>query len=140
MGGIGDAVSGMASSIDEIGTAVTKHIDRARAPMSTSGVTEPSHLLSIQKVGFYAREMSVRADYARRIDDYFSMYGYKVDKVKDLEFHSRSNWNFIKTIGCNVEGDCPAPVVEAIKAIFNRGVTLWHTGDFDYKDLQNPII
>lgn len=140
LGGVGGLVTSVASSVDEIGTAVTKHIDRARAPMSTSGVTEPAHLLSIQKVGFYAREMSVRADYARRIDDYFSMYGYKVDKVKDLEFHSRRNWNFIKTIGCNVEGDCPAPVVEAIKAIFNRGVTLWHTGDFDYKDLQNPII
>lgn len=137
--GTGNFLSNIASSVDEIGTAVTAHIDHARAPMSTSGITEPSHLLSIQEVGFYAREMSIRADYAKRIDDYFSMYGYEVDQVKELEFHSREKWNFIKTIGCNVEGNCPAPVVDAIKAIFNRGVTLWHTGSFDYGDLTNPI-
>lgn len=139
LSGVGGMITGIASAADEIGTAVTKHIDRARAPMSVSGNIEPNHLMSIQEVSFYAREMSVRRDYAKRIDDYFSMYGYEVDQVKDLEFHSRQNWNYIKTIGCNVEGNCPAPVVDAIKAIFNRGVTLWHTGSFDYGDLSNPI-
>lgn len=83
---------------------------------------------------------AIRPEYAKIIDDYFSMYGYKVARVKDLEFHSRQNWNFVKTIGCNVIGECPAPIIDKVKQIFDNGVTLWHTGNFDYGALNNPIL
>lgn len=83
---------------------------------------------------------AIRPEYARMIDDYFSMYGYKVGRLKEIELHSRTNWNFIKTIGCNVEGRCPATVIDTVKAIFDNGVTLWHNGNFNYGTLANPII
>lgn len=83
---------------------------------------------------------SIRAEYAQIIDDYFSMYGYKVARVKEIELHSRSNWNFVKTVGCNVTGECPSTVIDTIKTIFDNGVTLWHNGTFNYGTLANPII
>lgn len=90
--------------------------------------------------GLYTECMAIRPEYARIIDDYFSMYGYSVHRAKEIELHSRTNWNYIKTIGCNIVGECPAPVMETVKAIFDKGVTLWHNGNFNYGTLANPII
>ena len=90
--------------------------------------------------GVYTECMAIRPEYARIIDDYFSCYGYAVHRVKDLELHTRANWNYIKTIGCNVVGECPALVLATIKGIFDNGVTLWHNGAFNYGTLDNPII
>ena len=83
---------------------------------------------------------AIRPEYAKIIDDYFSMYGYKVARVKEIELHSRSNWNFVKTIGCNVIGECPSTVIDSVKNMFDAGVTLWHNGTFNYGTLDNPII
>lgn len=90
--------------------------------------------------GLYTECMAIRPEYARIIDDYFSMYGYAVHRLKEIELHSRTNWNYIKTIGANIEGDCPATVLAMVKGIFNQGVTLWHNGTFNYGTLANPII
>ena len=90
--------------------------------------------------GLYTECMAIRPEYARIIDDYFSMYGYAVHRAKNIELHSRTNWNYIKTIGANIEGNCPAPVLTSIKNIFDNGVTLWHNGTFNYGTLSNPII
>lgn len=82
----------------------------------------------------------IRPEYAKIIDDYFSRFGYKVNRTKDIDLHNRENWDFVKTVDANIIGNCPAPVIERIKTMFNTGVTLWHTGNFDYGDLSNPII
>lgn len=138
--GITNAVNMGIDYAQDVASSIGSHIDMARAPMTTSGTTDPNFLYSRKLMGFSAQVMSIRHDYAKRIDDYFSMYGYEVDTVKDIELHSRRNWNYIKTINCNVEGNCPSSVLDTIRAIFDRGVTLWHTGDFNYRNLDNPII
>lgn len=93
-----------------------------------------------KRVGFYTQCMSIRPEYGRIIDDYFSLYGYAVHRVKEFEMHSRENWNYIKTVGCNVVGECPSTVIDSVKNIFDNGVTLWHNGSFNYGTLDNPII
>lgn len=91
-------------------------------------------------LGVYANCVCVRPEYGKVIDNYFSQYGYRVATAKEIELHSRQNWNFVKTISANITGNCPAPVIERIKTMFDSGITLWHTGNFDYGDLSNPII
>ena len=54
------------------------------------------------------------------------MYGYKVNMVKVPNITGRANWNYVKTINCDVEGNIPVTDLEVIRAMFNRGVTLWH--------------
>lgn len=83
---------------------------------------------------------AIRPEYAKMIDDFFSMFGYRIARVKELELHSRSNWNYIKTIEANITGECPSTVIERVKAMFDNGVTLWHNGTFNYGTLANPII
>ena len=106
-----------------------------------NGTIESSDANAISgKSGFYANCVSIRAEYARIIDNFFSQYGYKVSILKDIELHNRQNWDFVQTIGCNVIGECPANVIETVKKMFDAGVTLWHNGTFNYGTLDNPII
>ena len=69
------------------------------------------------------------------------MYGYKVNTVKSPNITGRRNWNFVKTINCNFDGDIPQNDMIIIKQIFDNGITLWHNPNtiFDYTQ-NNSII
>lgn len=90
---------------------------------------------------FYYAHMSIKAEFAKRIDDFFTMYGYKVNTLKVPELHSRQYWNYIQTIDINIVGSIPADDMTKLKGIFDNGVTLWHspTNILNY-DLSNTII
>jgi hypothetical protein len=90
---------------------------------------------------FYFAHMTIKAEFAKRIDNYFTMYGYKVNTLKVPETTSRSRWNYIQTIDVNIEGAIPAEDMKKLKSIYDNGVTLWHTSDnfLDYS-LTNSIV
>ena len=71
-------------------------------------------------------KMSIRYEYAKMIDDYFSMYGYKVNKLATPNIHKRLNWDYIKTIDVNLEGNIPEGDLAKIRDLFNNGITFWH--------------
>jgi hypothetical protein len=70
--------------------------------------------------------MCVRAEVARKIDEYFSMYGYKINRVKKPELFTRRYWNFVKTVGCLFEGKVPNEALDELTAMFDAGITFWH--------------
>ena len=51
------------------------------------------------------------------IDDYFSMYGYKVNSLKTPNIPKRSNWDYIKCIDVNIEGDVPEADLDKIRSL-----------------------
>lgn len=90
---------------------------------------------------FYTSHMSIKYEYAKRIDDFFSMFGYKVNALKVPETHSRRNWNYIQTIDINIDGAIPTDDMVRLKKVYNDGVTLWHTtGGVSNYSLNNDII
>ena len=70
---------------------------------------------------------NIKYQFAKRIDDYFSMYGYQTNELKVPNISNRPYWNYIKTQGINITGNIPNEDLEIIKALFNSGITLWHT-------------
>ena len=83
---------------------------------------------------------SIRAEFAKKIDDYFSMYGYEVDELKLPNIDNRSNWNYVKTQGANITGaNIPADDLENIKNMFNNGITFWHKPEH-YLDYTQPNV
>lgn len=76
--------------------------------------------------GFTYYKMSIKREYATIIDSYLSAFGYKVNTFKIPNITGRNNWNYVKTIDCNFEGDIPQEDLNKIKNMFNAGVTLWH--------------
>lgn len=81
---------------------------------------------AVGKCGFTFYPMSIKAEYARIIDNYFSAFGYKINRIKVPNIHTRQNWNFIKTNGCYIEGNVPQEDIAEIKKFFDDGITLWH--------------
>ena len=81
---------------------------------------------SSDKVEVVAYKMSIRKEYAIIIDRYFSAYGYKMNRYKIPNITGRENWNYVKTIGANIEGDIPEEDMNEIKTMFDSGVTIWH--------------
>lgn len=83
-------------------------------------------MYSLKHIGFTFLPISCKQEYAKICDQYLSMYGYKVATVKIPELTSRPNWNYVKTIGCNFEGEIPQKDLQEIRNIFDKGITLWH--------------
>ena len=121
--GAGAVVSGAMSIANELG-AVYQH---SLQPNSAKGNVNAGDInVCDHKNGFYFYKMSIKDEYAKIIDNYFSMFGYKINRVKVPNITGRSNWNYVKTINCNFDGDIPQTDLNIIKAMFNNGVTLWH--------------
>lgn len=90
-------------------------------------------------MNFY--QMSIRPEYAEIIDNYFSMFGYKVNSVKVPSITGRRYWNYIKTLDSNIEGNIPQEDLQKIRSIFNNGCTFWHGASNMYNySLNNEIL
>lgn len=86
-------------------------------------------------------KMNIKAEMVTVIDDFFSMYGYKINKVKVPNMNSRTYWNYVKCIDSNIEGLIPEFYLDEIKNMFNAGITLWHdpTKFLDYSQTNSIV-
>lgn len=93
--------------------------------------------------GFSLYNMTITATYAKRIDDFLSRFGYKINEVKTPNIYSREQFNFIKVGGSDelVHGDIPASDLDEINKIFRKGVTIFHNyGTFGNYLQDNAIV
>lgn len=121
--GGGAVVSGSMGIANQIGQ-VYQH---SLTPNSAQGNTNGGDInVSSQSNTFYFYKKSIKSEYAKIIDDFFSMFGYKVNSVKIPNITGRPNWNYVKTIDANITADIPQKDLQQIKNIFDNGVTFWH--------------
>lgn len=149
---VANTLLGTASNLlhgDVVGTALgaTQAITNTMAqlesakliPNQASGQVNCGDInMAMQQVGFSATVMSVRKEYAIRLDGYFDMFGYKTNMVKLPNVTGRQNWNFVKTIDCYIEGDTvPQDDLNEIKNLFNNGIRIWHN-PLTFMDYSQP--
>lgn len=101
--------------------------------------TNINTLIANNKLGFYITEKTIKYEYAKIIDDYFTMFGYKVNKIDIPNLRSRQYWNYIETKDINIKANIPQEHLNKIKDMFNKGVTLWHTSDVGNYNKDNTI-
>ena len=88
---------------------------------------------------------TIKSQFAERIDMFFDMYGYKTNKLKIPNINNRPNWNYVRTIGCNIlqkSGSAvPQEDLQEIKSLFDNGITFWHnTNTFlDYSQNNRTV-
>jgi len=90
--------------------------------------------------GFTLIKKTLKPEYAKKLSDFFNMFGYKKNEVKIPNFKTRQNWNYVETKNCNVTGDFNNEDLYEIKRIFDNGITLWHTDDIENYGLSNEPI
>lgn len=77
---------------------------------------------------FYGGRTSLSYQYARMIDEFFTMYGYATKRVKVPNRNSRPHWNYVKTVGATITGSVPSDDMKKICEIYDSGVTFWKNG------------
>lgn len=86
-------------------------------------------------------QMCIKKEYAKVIDNYFTMYGYKVNSLETLNIRKRAKFDYIKTIGCNIAGNIPQTDLNHIKTLFDNGIRIWHdTSHFLDYDVNNQSL
>lgn len=83
--------------------------------------------IKYNQFGFEFYKMGIRPEYAKVIDDYFTRYGYKVNRTKVPNLTGRSTFNYVKTLNCAISGNIPNDAHRALRGMFDNGITLWHT-------------
>lgn len=86
---------------------------------------------------FTFRTLCLNDEYMKVIDDYFTMFGYAINKIKRPAFKTRKNYNYIKVAGDafiinkNKVGikSIPDFALEKLNEIARNGVTIWHNHD-----------
>lgn len=89
----------------------------------------------------YVNHVAVNLSDAKKIDNFFSVYGYAVNQIEVPTFNARPCWNYIKTKQCNVIGEMPNEAIDKIKSIFNKGITWWKSLQtmLDYSQNNSPV-
>ena len=122
--------SGIVNSVTNFASNIASTMQQVKSakmvpPQAKGNVAGGFMQFSGDMCKFTFRKMSVRAEYARAIDSWFDMFGYKVNRLGiPLKAH-RQNWWYTKTIGANIDGNIPNEDMQIIKSIYNNGVTYW---------------
>ena len=142
--GAGNIASGGLSIASTIGQ-VYQH---ALAPDQAEGNVNSSDVMfSVGKIAPTFYQMSIKIEFAKVIDGYFSRCGYQVNSVKVPNMLHRQNYNYVM-IGneetlcyCNNHNGImiPASDLNQINNMFRLGVTLWndHNNLGDYSVSNN---
>lgn len=124
--GAANAGLGVVDNIVEYGT-------RQRAPNKGKGNMSSSGLPVVEgRIGFSMYSMGSKPEYIKIIDEYFSMFGYKICRLKTPNIRAvakselRPQWNYIKTTTCIIDNlNAPAEIDEQLQSIYNSGITFW---------------
>lgn len=121
---------------DTIGTFYAAGM-QPNTPEGNSNMGDVSFAFNLTR--FKIMHMRPKKEFLETIDNYFSMYGYKVNVVKTPNLTNRPNWNYVKTVGANILGSIPQLDLAEIKQMFDNGITLWHNPStfLDYSQNNN---
>ncbi len=123
-------LQGQFDSIESKAQWAAKENDMRAIPPSLQGsMASPSIGYVVYSLNIYYSNVTITAEYARLIDDYFTAYGYQVNRLKVPNINTRPSWNYVQTSKAMITGSIPFGDLAIIRDNFNRGITFWH-GDW----------
>lgn len=127
-GALGGATAAVSGGL-QIGQQLAQKADMDIAPPQSKGSFSSGVNITNNKHTFSLYLRSIDYEHAKIIDDYFTMYGYKVNSVQVPNTHARKAFTYVKTVGCHIKGNLCNEDTIKIESIFDRGVTFWVDGD-----------
>lgn len=138
-GNLEGAINGITNALG----VLKQQYDHKLVPDSSRGNINGADINSASdQNGFYFYRKSIKREFAEIIDNFFSMYGYKVSTLKLPNITGRRFFNYVKTTQANVESsNVPEKYLQEFKEMLNNGVTFWHDTEhfLDY-DVNNTIL
>lgn len=144
MTGIGSSigmVKGSGNAVLELQGINAKIDDIVNIPPQINKMgTNTSYDVGNGYTGVFLIKKQIKPEYQKKLEDFFKMFGYKKNEVKIPNLHTRESWNYVETKACNIIADFNAEDLNDIKAIFDNGVTLWHTNNVGDYSQSNGVI
>ena len=112
------------------------------APEGVANLAQSDMIMLLAKrMRFDFYNVTVKREYAKIIDDFFSAFGYAIRRIKTPDIHARAHWSYVKTCGCILNGCIPAQAKNDIINMFDRGIRIWDKinkiGHFELKNSLN---
>lgn len=126
---VGAGALGALGGYSQIQGIMAQKEDAKAQPPQAKGTFSSTVNVASGKQTFTFYYKSIRREFARQIDDYFTMFGYRVNRVTTPNICARRAYTFVKTVGCKVSGPANNDDIVAIEAIFDNGITFWRDGD-----------
>ena len=147
-GEVEKGVSGMESVGFSIANQMAELYKHSLVPMSIRGSSNVGDVMSAaRELNIYGYPMSITSQFAQRIDQFFTRYGYATNKLKYPNQTGRATFNYVQiAAGENIgypSGNFSVPPadMEIINNVYRAGVTVWHNHDnIGNFDLANGII
>jgi hypothetical protein len=134
-------VQGAGNSVLQLQAIQAKQKDIANTPPAIAKMgSNTSYTLGNNYNGVYIIKKQIKTEYIKKLENFFNMYGYKVNEVKLPNFHTRQYWNYVQTAACVITGNFNNEDLNDLKSIFDNGITFWHTDDIGNYSLENGVI
>lgn len=136
---LGAGVMSVASQLAQV-TKASKQPDQVRGNTNNG-----SYNIAHNRQDFYFMQMNIKSQYAKIIDDFLSVYGYKVNAIKVPNVNTRPHWNYVKTngvtlVGINNDTSIPADSMKKLSEMYDNGITFWkHGSEVGNYNLNNAI-
>lgn len=142
---------GIATSSLSVASTIGDIYRQSKIPNQVSGNINCGDVISASgKNDFIFYNMCIKKEYAQIIDDYFTRFGYKINRVKLPNINNRPYWNYLE-IGSSEEigvpekagknRSIPTPFWDTINNACRKGVTIWHNhdniGNYNLDNRQN---
>lgn len=116
------------NTFDRINSVLVSKYSHSLLPDQARGVGDNTIMCGAGIQNFFFGVKSIRAEYARIIDNYFDMFGYAVHRIGTPRTYigQRKSHTYIKTVGAHVDGSIPADAAQAMCAIYDNGITFWN--------------
>lgn len=131
-------IENVQNQIDQI---LAMREDHATTPPQAIGGGSSTVMQGLGLKSFFINQKQITAEFAKIIDDYFTLYGYAQHKLAHPNIHARQRYSYVKTKGCVVTGNAPVWAVSAIARIMDTGITWWaDTTNVGNYTADNPTI
>lgn len=114
---------------NEIGLATdylsNRYSASIQADITKGSISSGNADYASSRMHFAPARMCITAECARRIDDYFTSFGYAIGRNMIPLRKVRTRFTYVKTGGANIHGDLPADDAQYIANCYNRGIRFW---------------
>lgn len=116
-----------AKTVGEVANIINEHMQAKAQPDHVHGNQQSSIMYSLGNFNFGFIGFTITYQFARIIDDYWTMYGYPIHRVQRPNLNARKQFTYIKTVGCAIGGSLPNDDRVKIESCFDNGITFWNT-------------
>ena len=112
-------------------------------PQKVGGSNAGDVNFSSNNVCYKLVRMHPKLEYLQMIDDWFTRFGYKIERVKVPNVTGRRNFNYVEVGNSDemLSGNVPHKYMQELNNACRKGVTIWHNHEnLGNYNVQNDIL